>query len=167
MLSVKNELLSVKNELSSVKSELSSFKGDIKTELTAVKGDIKTELTSNFIQELRANDQKLRTDLHSFLMGVQTNVKMDLRNLNEELLSALKGVFLQIEDLNLKRLPDLATLISDTNNKVNDIFFENELIKHQLNLDEEIRRYNTDLDSLKIVIADATRVIENEIKNEN
>ena len=42
--------------------------------------------------------------------------------------------------------------VNSINNRVDGFYFENETIKHQLLLEEEIRGYNDDIDQIKLLI---------------
>jgi len=154
---LQNDLQNVKTEilrdldLKDVKSELRTIKDETSLELNklnavtnAVTNSVTNAVTNSVTNSIQESDTKLRHDLHNFLMGVVKDIKTTT---SED----IRLISVQMEDLNSRRLPELTHLLTNTNTKVNDIFFENELIKHQLSLEEEIRKYDDDLESLKII----------------
>lgn len=122
----------------------------------------------NFISSqgeiLKNNDLKLRNDLQSFLVGLQTNIIRDVKennnqNINSIIQNTLESNKNQLQEF-IKDINTREDIFKDTfkdslneiNNKINDFYFENELIKHQLLLEENISKYNDELEALKVNI---------------
>jgi hypothetical protein len=98
-------------------------------------------------------DIKLRDDLQSFFIGMQ-------KNLSTQIQLAIKDP-LNVVELNLTThltdtIGQLGDTINNINSKVDSFYFENELIKHQLLLEENIGKYNDELESLKIRVKNTT-----------
>jgi uncharacterized protein YejL (UPF0352 family) len=150
---VKSELRTIKDETSLELNKLNAVTNAVTNSVTnavtnsvtnAVTNSVTNAVTNSVTNSIQESDTKLRHDLHNFLMGVVKDIKTTT---SED----IRLISVQMEDLNSRRLPELTHLLTNTNTKVNDIFFENELIKHQLSLEEEIRKYDDDLESLKII----------------
>jgi len=172
-IELKNEIVKdikdiIVTELKGLKNDLKNVKHDMLTEMNNVKGElnktvslsnlnITNSVTNGITEMMTASDTKLRSDLHNFLTGIVKDIKTTL---DQE----IRGILAQIEDLNSRRLPELTHVLTNTNTKVNDIFFENELIKHQLSLEEEIRKYDDDLESLKIITRETINSINSKLK---
>jgi hypothetical protein len=92
---------------------------------------------------IKEHDQKLRSDLHSFILGIKQEICKDI--------SEIKSHY-------LKDVKDTLTLIS---NNVDGFFFDNETIKHQLQIEEDIRKYMDDIDAIKLTIEDLNNDINN------
>jgi gas vesicle protein len=54
-------------------------------------------------------------------------------------------------------------ILIKVDNKINMLYFENEIIKHQLLLEEELRKYNDEIDNLKTLIDKKINEINNTI----
>jgi len=98
-------------------------------------------------QEIALNN-KLRNDLNSFLIGIQSNIISQVKNNNQESINSI-GLSTLIES------------IDKINTKVDSFFYENEIIKHQLSLEEQYRKYNDEIEGLKITIVNSTNIINN------
>jgi hypothetical protein len=155
------ELKGLKNDLKNVKdtlfTEMNNVKGELNKTVSLSNLNITNSVTNGITEMMTASDTKLRSDLHNFLTGIVKDIKTTL---DQE----IRGILAQIEDLNSRRLPELTHVLTNTNTKVNDIFFENELIKHQLSLEEEIRKYDDDLESLKIITRETINSINSKLK---
>jgi hypothetical protein len=117
--------------------------------------NIKTDLV-NLVENNQKLDVKLRNDLQSFLIALQNNVLTEVKqqfNINENNISSSMEV--------------LKSSLQSIDTKVDGFYFENELIKHQLILEDEIRRYNDDIDALKLIITNTTSQIETIFSNFN
>lgn len=58
---------------------------------------------------------------------------------------------------------NLYDILIKLDNKINMLYFENEIIKHQLLLEEELRKYNDEIDNLKSLIEVKIKDINNVI----
>lgn len=109
---------------------------------------------------IKQQDQKLRSDLHSFILGIKQEICKETlehintltNNLKEENknLGSNEKTDITLKDNNiLKDIKETLTLVSSN---VDGFFFDNETIKHQLQIEEDIRKYMDDIDALKISI---------------
>jgi hypothetical protein len=117
------------------------------------------QLNNNQIKLVNDIDQKLRGDLHTFMFGIKSeiisDVKQNLQNLNIDKKSS--------DTLN--SINELNNILKNIDNKVDGFFFENELIKNQLSLEEEIRKYNDDIESLKVRVENIVLEIDSVLKH--
>jgi hypothetical protein len=114
--------------------------------------NIKAELNT-LTETTHKLDEKLRTDLQNFLLGLQSNIANEFKK-NVETNSQ------QLSDVKTDLQKNCYSVLQSVDAKVDGFYFENELIKHQLQLEEEIRKYNDDIDSVKIAIHSTTAEID-------
>lgn len=98
------------------------------------------ELSSN----VKDNDITLRTGLQDIIISVKNDIISSISNNN-------------LDDF----IKNMTTQVNSINDRVDGFYFENEIIKHQLSLQEEIRKYNDDIDQLKLLITNVKTTIEN------
>ena len=146
-----NESKVTKNELS-VKNHIDSILIDIKTELQnkfVTKENQKSSLElltysvnnlTNEIQQLKqtpSSDKLLRSDLNTFLVAIKDDIKSDIKGSMQ--------ITLQNNTV-LKNTLDILI------NKTDAIFYDNEIIKHQFSIEENVKNYSDTVDYLKISI---------------
>lgn len=138
LLSVKNEL---QNTLVSTVDHKSSFESLIDS-ITYLKNEtinLKNEIQQ--LKEIPKSDKLLRNDLNTFLVAIKDDIKSDIKG------------YMQIT---LQNIIDNNTLLKNTLdiliNKTDAIFFDNEIIKHQFSIEENIKIYSDTIDSLKLSI---------------
>jgi len=131
----------------------------IKTEekLMTITSKNNKELTNNILetkQELletwKTSDLSLRTDLQTFLLGLQKDIIHNIcsqTNLAIEQTKALKSSILLIGE------------------QVNKFYYDNEIIKHQLLLEQDIRNYNDEIESIKLTANNLKNTIDDILKN--
>jgi hypothetical protein len=115
---------------------------------------------TNLIETSSNLDKKLRSDLQSFLLNLQTNIIKDLK-------SEFNNQMKEMDNNNNDNVADIQSSLHQIDAKVDGFYFENELVKHQLTLEEEIRKYNDDIDSLKLIINNTTSEIDKIFKHFN
>ena len=92
-------------------------------------------------------DKSLRTDLQEFLIGLQKNIFINLKEYNDN--SNLKDTLLSI----IKDIIDPIKIdISLLNENVNGFYYENEIIKHQLQLEDDLRYYDENIQNIKEIL---------------
>jgi hypothetical protein len=118
------------------------------------------ERLRNKIDELniniKQNDVSLRTSLQDILISIKNDIitsinshKNDNVNENSNLDNFIKHITEQVNSIN---------------DRVEGFYFENETIKHQLLLEEEIRGYNDDIDQIKLLIENVKLTIEDTLE---
>lgn len=116
------------------------------------------ERLRNKIDELniniKHNDTALRTGLQDIIISIKNDI---ITSVNSH----------QNNEQNDKQNDNLDNFIKHMTEQVNSIndrvdgfYFENETIKHQLLLEEEIRGYNDDIDQIKLLINNVKSTIE-------
>ena len=96
-------------------------------------------------------DKSLRTDLQEFLIGLQKNIFINLKEYNDNSNdnSNLKDTLLSI----IKDIIDPIKIdISLLNENVNGFYYENEIIKHQLQLEDDLRYYDENIQNIKEIL---------------
>ena len=170
-ITMNQRLDSLQNALDLLSSEYSTIVPNIKelfTEITPIDhqeyhikhqhglNNIRTDLAS-LLEVTKKQDEKLHTDLHNFLLGLETNIVKSLKDkidVNVDQITQIKS--------DLKT--NFYTMLKSMDDKVDGFYFENELVKHQLSLEEDIRMYNDDIESMKIAIQNKTNEIDNIIQ---
>lgn len=150
-----NKLNSLENKVDVILYKLNkeTYMGccDCKNKETQIYNELKLyiedkieELKSQFINKL---DE----------INVSTNNFNELfYNYKTELVNNLDTIINQIYSSNeskvSKNTGDYTTLIDNLSSKIDTIFYENEVIKHQFLLEDEIRKYNDEILNLKTEI---------------
>lgn len=83
---------------------------------------------------------KLREDFQEYLLGLETNIKNNINN---------KPINYNETETKIQSLTDSINSLSV---KVNDFYFENELIKHQIILEEELQNCNDEILNIKELV---------------
>ena len=96
------------------------------------------------------NDKVLRNDLQDILISIKNDIITSINT--NSLDNSIKDISLQLTNIN---------------NNVNGFYFENETIKHQLLLEDEIRGYNNDIDQMKLLLVNVKSSIEDTLYNNN
>jgi hypothetical protein len=109
------------------------------------------ELNNN----IKNNDTTLRTGLQDILISIKNDIITSINSYQNNDKQNNK----QNENLDnfIKNMTEQVNMI---NNRVDGFYFENETIKHQLLLEEEIRGYNDDIDQIKLLIENVKSTIE-------
>ena len=112
---------------------------------------------TNEIQELKktpTSDQLLRSDLNTFLVLIKDDIKSDIKG-------SMHITLQNIIDNNTVLKNTLDILI----NKTDAIFFDNEIIKHQFSIEENVKFYSDTIDSLKLSIEKSINDIDKLLLN--
>lgn len=108
-----------------------------------------TELSN----KVTTNDSTLRIGLQDILISIKNDIISNLNNnTNNEKLDNV------INEINIK--------MNFINNRVEGFYFENENMKHQLTLEEDIRKYYDEIDQINILINNVKECIH-EVLNDN
>lgn len=136
-----------------------------------------TTLYTSIIKSYSQFDERIRTKIDNLNTTVNTN-DISLRNNLQEILISIKNDIIaninhndnhnQHPPSNLDDfIKNITEQISTINNNVDGFYFENETIKHQFLLEEEIRGYNDEIDQMKILIGNLKSTIDITLKNNN
>lgn len=132
-----NELNNLTNEIKQLKEFSTKESNDIKKEFQQLKQ------TPN-------SDKLLRSDLNTFLVAIKDDIKSDIKGSMQITLQN------NIDNNNvLKNTLDILI------NKTDAIFFDNEIIKHQFSIEENVKIYSDTIDSLKLSIEKSINDIDN------
>lgn len=142
-----NEILSICYKETNHKTDKLNNKLDSLLSKEDVKTDLK-QLNTSFI----SMDQNLRKDLQSVLYSVKSDICHDIKDMQ-------KNLNKNIDNINDK--------ISIVNKRVDDCYYDNEIIKHQILLEEDIHHYNDDIDNLKLLINNIKNDIDNTLSQNN
>jgi len=107
---------------------------------------IKQELLENW----KTNDLSLRNDLQTFLLGLQKDIIYNLCSQT---------------NLAIEQTKELKSSILLVNEQVNKFYYENEIVKHQLLLEQDIRNYNDEIESIKMSANNLKNTIDDILKN--
>ncbi len=105
---------------------------------------------------IKENDNTLRAGLQDILISIKNDIITSVNsNQNNDAQNDKQNDNL---DNFIKHMTEQ---INSINDRVDGFYFENETIKHQLLLEEEIRGYNDDIDQIKLLINNVKSTIEN------
>ena len=147
-----NHINNLNVNINNVVKEITETRNNLTTNILNVKTDVIKDIVTNSL----GLDASLRSDLQTFLVGLQTDMNHNMTTYlssNSQQLNAFK------EDIDNK-IKDINDSINNIGTRVNEFYYENEGIKHQLLLEEEIRGYNDEIDNVKILATHLKDTIE-------
>jgi hypothetical protein len=121
--------------------------------LTQVQTDLKTTLNQK--------DLSLRTDLQTFIIGIQKELTTTI---NSQTSSYINHLF-DINNQLTKHIKDLEELSLKIDKNVTSFYYDNEIIKHQLQLSEEVRKYSDEIENLRTLATNARDSIDKLLEN--
>jgi hypothetical protein len=111
---------------------------------------------TQFINDIRQLDQQLRKDLQQ----VVYNIKNDICSLfNTNILTSDNKTNINFNNANSK-LDLIDDNLKSINNSLNNCVYDNQIIKHQFLLEDEMRTNNDDIESLKNLIHNIKKEID-------
>lgn len=120
-------------------------------------GNMVIQLQNDVKTSLNDKDLSLRTDLQTFFIGIQKDLSSNMNSQTSTYINHLLDVNNQLT----KHIKELEALTLNVDKNVNSFYFENEIIKHQLQLSEEIRQYSSEIESLRTLALSAKDKIDN------
>jgi hypothetical protein len=99
----------------------------------------------DLISDNTKKDLSLRQDLQEFLIGLQSNITTGLLNNKNEIITDLTSLVQKVNDIDVN---------------VKSFYYDNEIIKHQLLLQEELQTYNIEIDNIRTLALNAKTSIE-------
>jgi|688.fasta_scaffold187639_2 hypothetical protein len=158
----RSELLSALNKCCEThtntnKTDINNLFTNLTQNLTSILGQLQIDMKSNYNEK----DISLRTDLHKFLLGLQGELST---NISSQTSSYINHV-LDINNQLTKHIKDLESLSMNIDKNVSGFYYENEVIKHQLQLSEDIRRYSDEIETLRLLANNAKTSIDNVLDN--
>lgn len=107
--------------------------------------DLLNQLQGDIKNTLNEKDLSLRTDLQTFLVGLQKDVNSTISSQTNNYVNHLSDINGKLTD----HIKELEGLCQDVNKNVNNFYYENEIIKQQLLISEEIRKYSDEVEYLR------------------
>lgn len=121
------------------------------------------------------NDLSLRTDLQTYLVGLQKNIEVGIDNqslhIQQSIDNQSKNIQHSIEALHGPLADNLVTientlkaltLVSENiDTSVKGFYFDNKLIKHQLMMEEDMHKYSDEIEHVRILATKAKELIDN------
>ena len=98
-------------------------------------------VTNENLNGQAVKDNKLRSDLNTFLVAIKDDLKTDIK----------QSMQITLQNNN-DQIDSLKNTLNILTNKTDAIFYDNEIIKHQFSIEENIRNYSDTIDSLKTSI---------------
>ena len=139
------------------KTDLFNLFGNLNQNLTSILLQLQNDMKSNYNEK----DLSLRTDLQKFLLGLQGELAT---NISSQTSSYINHV-LDINNQLTKHIKDLESLSLNIDKNVSGFYYENEVIKHQLQLSEDIRKYSDEIETLRLLANNAKTSIDNVLDN--
>jgi len=128
---------------------------DLSSQIKSISDQI-TQLNEISKQEKKNQDLLLRTDLQEFLIGLQTNINSIISSNQVDIINNYNNTKVNTQEV----LDKVVNLSESINNNVKSFFFENEIIKHQFVLEENIQRYNVEIDNIRTLVINAKNSIQ-------
>ena len=105
----------------------------------------RNSLTEELKNICTVSDKNLRQDLNSFILGIKYDIISEIKKYYE-IQSTRSQELNNIQTNQIVSISDKQNIIE---NKIDTFCYDNEMIKHQLLLEEEIRKYYDEITSLK------------------
>lgn len=118
---------------------------------------LETELKST----MNEKDLLLRTDIQNFIIGVQKDITTSI---NTQTSSYINHLFDTNNQLT-KHIKDLEELSLKIDKNVTSFYYDNEIIKHQLQLSEDVRKYSDEIENLRTLATNARESIDKLLEN--
>lgn len=149
----RNELLETLQKCCEHQSNKSDIVSNINDLLLQTKHDI--------LDKYKTSDLSLRNDLQTFLVGLQTEFTTNIHGQNDTLHTQLNSHNTELS----QKITELNQSLSSLHSSVNGFYYENELIKHQLVLEDDIRKYNDEIENVKLLAINMKNSIESILSN--
>lgn len=143
------------------KTDLFNMFNTLTQNLSGLLSQLQNDMKSNYNDTINNKDLSLRTDLQTFLLGMQKELSTNISTQTSTYINHIVDINNQLT----KHIKDLEALSLNIDKNVNNFYFENEIVKHQLHLSEEIRKYSEEIESLKILALNAKNSIDNILDN--
>lgn len=134
-------LQTIENRLDKVEQSIETVTGDLRDNNTNLLDTCKEVINQQVSNQTCKNCAKL-------IAGLDTR----LDTLHQAILNSDKIINTKLQVI-LKEN-------SKTTEKLDSLFFENEIFKHQLSLEDDIRRYIQEIDDLSEIIAENVKIID-------
>lgn len=119
----------------------------------------KTSLTQELENICSVSDKNLRLDLNSLLLGMKSDIIIEIKKYYQiqetnirEVGESQKNKILEVGESQAQQVFKLSDKQNVMMSKIDAFSYDNEMIKHQLLLEEEIRTYYDEITSLKNTI---------------
>lgn len=135
------------------KTDLFNLFTHLTQNLTTILSQLQIDMKANYNEK----DISLRTDLHKFLLGLQGELSTNISTQTSTYINRV----LDINNQLTKHIKDLEALSMNIDKNVSGFYYENEVIKQQLQLSEDIRKYSDEIETLKLLANNAKTSIDN------
>ena len=102
------------------------------------------ELANKYSNHTNQRDSQLRFDLNTLLVNFKDEIKNEVKQSLQ--------ITLTNQNKSIEQILSLKELATSVSNKTDAFFYDNEIIKHQFQLEENIRESNNTIDALKLSI---------------
>ena len=109
----------------------------------------------------KTSDISLRTDLQTFLVNLQSELSNRMSNHSNTHSEKLNHIQEQLDG----SIKQLLSITQSINTCVNGFYYDNELIKHQLLLEDDMRKYNDEIENVKILANNIKNMIDNTLNS--
>lgn len=148
-------------ETQSSKTDLFNMFHSMNQNINNILVQTKDEITHNIIEHSKSSDLSLRNDLQTFLVGLQKEVGINIQQSSTTCIQKIDGYQDEIN----RRIEDLKKILSNITSSVNGFYYENEAVKHQLSLEDDIRKYHDEIQNIKILATNMKINIESMLEN--
>lgn len=139
------------------KTDLFNLFNNLTQNLTGALLQVQNDMKSNNNEK----DLSLRTDLQKFLLGLQGELATNIASQTSNYINHI----LDINNQLTKHIKDLEALSINIDKNVSGFYYENEIIKHQLQLSEDIRKYSDEIENIRFLANNAKTSIDNVLDN--
>lgn len=139
------------------KTDLFNLFNSMNQNLANVLNQFQIDLKTN----TKDTDLSLRTDLQKYLLNMEQNFSNSISSQTNIYINRIVDINNQLT----KHIQDLEALSLNIDKNVSGFYFENEIVKQQLQLSEDIRKYNDEIETLKTLANNATKSIDDILEN--
>ena len=149
----------VKKELVEFNDTFDKYRDDIMINLQTIISNIDGDSCTNYIDQLRNEITNYKKEREMELY--------EILNYYSTINKSIEGKLMKLSDLFQNFTEDNCKLIISMDKKLDSIYFENELIKHQLTLEDEIRKLIDEVSNIHSIIKNTISGLDVLIKKSN
>jgi hypothetical protein len=150
----------VKKELVEFNDTFDKYRDDIMKNLQTIISNIDGDSCTNYIVD------QLRNEITNYKKEREMEL-YEILNYYSTINKSIEGKLIKLSDLFQNFTEDNCKLIISMDKKLDSIYFENELIKHQLTLEDEIRKLIDEVSNIHSIIKNTISGLDVLIKKSN
>jgi hypothetical protein len=150
--------------INGIMNKLNSQQLDINSSIQLETLKICDDVFENYKTDIMGNLQTIITNISVSNKGDDNSTTFMIDKMRDEFYSCKNGIDIKLVNLNNllnKLMEETSNRFTTVDNKLDSIYFENEVIKHQLKIEDDIRNTIEEVNNLNNIIVSAISQIDN------